>query len=111
MSTRNNINVSFPEDDTKMYKDIMSFWHKLFPEKIYDLSYENITTNQEYETKRLLDYCGLEWDSNCLNFHNNSRTVKTASAIQVREEIYQGSSEAWKKYDKFLSDLLIELKY
>ena len=95
----------------KMYKDIMSFWHKLFPEKIYDLSYENITTNQEYETKRLLDYCELEWDSNCLNFHNNSRTVKTASAIQVREKIYQGSSEAWKKYDKFLSDLLIELKY
>lgn len=95
----------------KLYEDIMSFWHKLFPNKIYDLSYEKITINQEDETRKLLNYCELDWDSDCLNFHNNNRAVKTASSIQVRQKIYQGSSDLWKKYDKFLSDLIDELKY
>ena len=89
-----------------LYSDLMNFWHKLFPDKIYDVSYEKLTNNQNDETIKLLQYCDLEWDDNCLNFHTNKRPVKTASALQVREKMYQGSSEDWKKYKKHIQPLI-----
>ena len=89
-----------------LYQELMNFWHKLFPNKIYDLNYENLTINQEKETKKLIKYCDLEWDENCLDFHNNQRGVLTASSAQVRKKMYQGSSEAWKKYEKNLQPLI-----
>jgi tetratricopeptide (TPR) repeat protein len=89
-----------------LYSDLMSFWHELYPNQIYDICYEDLTTNQEEETRKLLAYCDLEWDKNCLNFHTNDRAVKTASALQVRKKMYQGSSEAWKKYEPYLKPLI-----
>ena len=89
-----------------LYTDLMDFWHQLFPDRIYDMCYEDLTTNQEEETRKLLQYCELDWDKNCLSFHKNKRAVKTASAIQVREKMYQGSSEAWKKYEVHLKPLI-----
>jgi len=93
-----------------LYSEMMAFWHELFPNKIYDISYENLTTNQEEETRKLLKYCGLDWDENCLNFHKNERAVKTASALQVREKMYQGSSDVWKEYEAYLQPLIKGLK-
>jgi hypothetical protein len=93
------------------YTEMMGFWHDQFPNKIYDLNYENLTTSQEEETKKLLEYCELDWDQNCLNFHTNKRTVKTASSLQVKEKMYQGSSEAWKKYEEQLKPLINTLDY
>ena len=92
------------------YNELMTFWHELFPNKIYDICYEDLTTNQEEETKKLLEYCELDWDDNCLNFHKNKRAVKTTSSLQVREKMYQGSSEAWKKYEKQIQPLIDGLK-
>jgi len=89
----------------------MSFWSNLFPNKIYDICYEDLTTDQEVETRKLLDYCELEWDVNCLNFHTNKKAVKTTSAMQVRQKIYQGSSEVWKKYEAHLQPLIKGLNY
>jgi len=89
-----------------LYSDLMSFWHKLYPNQIYDICYEDLTKNQEEETRKLLAYCDLEWDEHCLNFHMNDRAVKTASALQVRKKMYQGSSEAWKKYESYLKTLI-----
>ena len=94
----------------ELYVDLMDYWKKLYPGKIYDLSYEELTNSQETETRKLLDYCELEWDQNCLNFHENKRDVKTASAIQVRKKMYQGSSENWKKYEEYLKPLVNSLK-
>ena len=93
-----------------LYSEMMTFWHELFPNKIYDISYEELTLNQEEETRKLLEYCDLDWDENCLNFHENERAVKTASAFQVRKKMYQGSSEAWKKYEEYLQPLIKGLK-
>ena len=90
----------------KLYSEIMEFWHKLFPNRIYDLSYEKLTENQKSETKKLLKYCDLDWDKNCLEFYNNDRGIKTASASQVRQKMYQGSSEAWKQYEPYIQPLL-----
>jgi tetratricopeptide (TPR) repeat protein len=93
-----------------LYTNLMIFWHENFPGKIYDLNYELLTENQEEETRRLLEYCGLPWEDNCLDFHKNKRAVKTASATQVRQKMYTGSSEAWRKYEKHLHPLLDGLR-
>ncbi|MDC0239589.1 tetratricopeptide repeat protein, partial [Candidatus Thioglobus sp.] len=89
-----------------LYTDFMAFWHQLYSDKIYDICYEDLTTNQEKETRKLLEYCELDWDENCLEFHTNKRVVKTASKFQVREKMYQGSSEAWKKHKEYLRPLI-----
>ena len=94
-----------------LYKELMDFWKKLFPNKIYDVCYEDLTVSQEEETKKILKYCELEWDENCLNFHDNKSAVKTTSSMQVRRQMYQGSSEAWRKYEKYLQPLIKGLSY
>ena len=89
-----------------LYTDLMAFWHQLFPDKIYDICYEDLTVNQEEETRKLLEYCELHWDENCLDFHTSKRAVKTVSKFQVRQKMYQGSSEAWKEYEEYLQPLI-----
>ena len=90
----------------KLYTDLMSFWRELFPASIYDICYEELTVNQEEETRGLLEFCGLEWDEKCLDFHKTKRVVATASAAQVREKMYTDSSEAWRKYENHLQPLI-----
>ena len=52
---------------------------------------------------KLIEYLGLDWDENCLSPQNNTRSVGTASNLQVRQKVYKGSSEQWKKYKPFLN--------
>ena len=89
----------------KLYEDLMDYWRMIFPDQIYDIDYENLTINQEIETRKLIDYCDLEWNKNCLEFYSNPRPVDTASVYQVRKKMYKGSSEVWKKYENFLQPL------
>ena len=89
-----------------LYLDLMDHWRKLYPAKIYDIHYERLTENQEAETRKLLDYCKLDWEDQCLDFHKTERSVKTASATQVREKMYKGSSEAWRDYESELKPLI-----
>jgi tetratricopeptide (TPR) repeat protein len=101
---------SFNQEDLatyfQLYSGIMKLWARLFPDKIYDLNYENLTANQKAETKKILKFCNLEWDENCLNFHQSKTPVKTTSSMQVRQKMYKGSSEAWKKYEDHLQQLI-----
>ncbi|MCG8620267.1 MAG: tetratricopeptide repeat protein [Desulfobacterales bacterium] len=91
------------------YKALMAFWRKRFPDRIYDLNYERLTESQEPETRRLLNFCGLDWEAGCLEFHRTRRAVQTASSIQVRRKMYQGSSRAWRRYQKELAPLISAL--
>ena len=95
----------------KLYIDLMSFWRNRFPNTIYDLCYEDLTENQEKETRKLLTYCDLQWEKQCLDFHKTRRIVKTSSVAQVQKKMYQGSSEAWRKYAVHLQPLIKELAY
>ncbi|MCK4838245.1 MAG: sulfotransferase [Desulfobulbaceae bacterium] len=89
-----------------LYKDLMHHWHDIFPpETIYDVCYEKIVRDQEIETRKLLQYCELPWEDNCLSFHKTSRIVATASAAQVRKPIYKDSVQLWRKYEKQLEPL------
>ena len=86
-----------------LYKDLMRFWQSQYGERIYHLNYESLTTDQENETRKLIKYLGLNWQQTCLSPQKNQRSVRTASQQQVRQKVYQGSSEAWRKYEPFLN--------
>ena len=73
------------------------------PNRIYNLDYELLTTNQDDETKKLIQHPDLDWESKCLPPQNNRRSFATTSNTQVRQEGYRGSSEQWKKYEPFLN--------
>ncbi len=88
-----------------LYSDLMNFWKKMFGNEIYDLSYEKLINNQEEETKKLLSYCELDWDVNCLSPHKNEKLVATASLAQVRSPIYKSSIKKWQNYSDNLKDL------
>ena len=90
----------------KLYEDLMDFWHQKYPEKIYNLNYEKLTENQEDETRKLFDYLELGWEDNVLEFYKNERFVQTLSNIQVRQEMYKGSSLEWKEYEQWLQPML-----
>ena len=80
----------------------MQLWHSRYSDRIYKLCYEALTTDQENETRKLLEHLKLNWEEACLSPHQNKRSVRTASQQQVRQKVYQGSSEAWLKYKPFL---------
>lgn len=92
-----------------LYDDLMAFWRSQFPDCMYEIDYEALTSDQETETRKLTNYLGLPWQEALLNFHLNSRTVTTASSLQVRKQIYAGSSDEWKKYAKWLQPMIQNL--
>jgi Tfp pilus assembly protein PilF len=87
----------------KLYENLMVFWTKSLSKRIYNIDYEQLTVNQESETRQLIDYLDLNWDEKCLSPQNNKRNVATASNVQIRKKVYRGSSEQWKKYQPFLN--------
>lgn len=94
----------------KGYHDTMQHWRKTLPAgSFYELRYEDLVENTEEQARKLLDYCALEWDDRCLDFHKNDRSIRTASVMQVRQPIYKTSVARWKKYEKFLQPLIEEL--
>ena len=93
-----------------LYIELMYFWREKFPNQIYDLDYEALTENQEEETRKLLEYCGLDWEDQCLQFHKTKRAVRTRSSAQVRQAMYKGSSAAWRKYETHLQPMLKALE-
>jgi tetratricopeptide (TPR) repeat protein len=94
----------------RMYVDLMTFWHELFPGRIVDLDYESLTEKQEEESRKLLSQMGLEWEDQCLDFHKTERVVQTASALQVRQKMYRGSSSEWRKYEEHLEPMVEALR-
>jgi len=87
------------------YERMMDHWHSLYPGEIYDIQYENIVNNQEDESRKLIEYCGLDWEDSCLKFYENKRSVNTASSEQVRQPIYKGAMHAWKNYESEIGAL------
>lgn len=93
-----------------LYQSMMDHWHTVLPGFIHDVRYEDMVDNQAQQTKALLDFCGLDWDEACLNFHKSGRPVRTASAAQVRKPMYKDSIDLWKRYQRQLSPLLEALE-
>lgn len=79
---------------------LMALWETLFPGRVLQLSYERLVADQEGQTRRLLEHCGLEWDEACLSFHENSAAVATPSAAQVRRPLNADAVERWRLYEE-----------
>ncbi len=83
----------------------MAHWRALLPGQMFELDYETLVNDQEQQTRRLLDYCGLPWQEACLSFHQTRRQVITASASQVHQPLYGSSIARWKRYEAQLPPL------
>ena len=93
----------------KLHQHLMGFWLKDYAEDIFVLDNEELVNNQETISKKLIEFCELDWEKQCLEFHKNKRQVRTASIEQVRKPINNKSIGAWKKYENYLSEMIAEL--
>lgn len=73
------------------YRKPMDYWTEVLPVTIHNISYESLISKTEHTSQDLINFCGLEWEENCLQFYQNKRTVQTASVWQVRQPIYNRS--------------------
>jgi tetratricopeptide (TPR) repeat protein len=100
---------SYSLEDTalyyKSYVELMEHWNKVLPNKILCVQYEEVVTDLETQVCKLLDFCGLPFEEKCLSFHQTKRSVRTASAEQVRRPIYQSGMLQWKNFESHLQPL------
>ena len=86
----------------------MTFWHTKIPNYIYDCEYEELVNNQEAETRKIINFCNLDWEDDCLNFTKKGSPIKTVSIVQARKPIYKSSvnlNENYKNYLHFLNNI------
>lgn len=89
----------------RQYERLMAHWRRVVPIPVLDVQYEDLATDQERVSRRLVEFCGLPWDDRCLDFHRQERAVATASFWQVRQPIYTTSIGRWRHYASHLGEL------
>jgi len=87
------------------YIELMNHWHAVLPAQILTLNYEDLVGDFPATVEAILQYCGLEFEDGCLDFHLNKRAVATPSSEQVRQPLYSDALEHWKNYEAFLGPL------
>lgn len=87
------------------YRRLMEHWRTSMPGVVHELHYEDLVTDQSRTARRLLEYCGLDWEEGCMAFHQNPGATTTASAAQVRRPIYNSSIDLWRRYEAQLAEL------
>lgn len=88
------------------YRRLMQHWAQVLPSgRFIEVSYEALVADLEGETRRMLAYAGLPWHENCLTFHENRRTARTASVAQVRQPLYMSSVARWRRFEAQLAPL------
>ena len=87
------------------YDQLMSHWDQVLPGEVLRVQYEEVVDDLEVQVRRILDFCELPFEANCVNFHETQRAVRTASSEQVRQPIYKGSVQTWKRFEKHLEGL------
>jgi tetratricopeptide (TPR) repeat protein len=96
------------EDVGHYYSDyvaLMAHYDAVLPGRVRRIIYENMVSDPEAETRRLLEYCGLPFEESCLKFYENDRAVRTASSEQVRQPIFKDAVEHWQNYEPWLDPL------
>ena len=91
----------------RAYQKLMEHWHHVLPPgAMLDVQYEELVTDFEEQTRRIVAHCGLEWDERCLSFYKTQRPVKTASVVEVRQPVYRSSVGRWRPDSDLLRPLL-----
>jgi tetratricopeptide (TPR) repeat protein len=96
------------EDIGRYYRDyveLMAHFDAVLPGRVHRVFYEAMVDDTESEVRRLLDYCGLPFEPQCLEFHRNVRAVRTASSEQVRQPIFREGLDQWRHFDAWLAPL------
>lgn len=88
-----------------MFDALVRHWHQVLPGRILEVQYEALVDDQEHQTRRLLEHCGLAWDEACLRFSENAAPVATASAVQVRSPMHRQALARWKRYGTAMDGL------
>jgi tetratricopeptide (TPR) repeat protein len=90
----------------RQYARLMEHWRRVLPTDRYtEVDYATLVGNREAEARRLIAFCGLEWDDACLSHETNARPVQTASVWQARQPVYRSSLERWRRYEPWLGEL------
>jgi len=84
---------------------LMQHWDRVLPGRILRIQYENLIDDLEGNVRRMLDFCGLEFEAGCLEFHRTERSVRTASSEQVRRPINRAGVDQRRDYEPFLAPL------
>ncbi len=87
------------------YELLMQHWDQVLPNPILNLQYESLVSDFEPTVRSLVEFCGADFEEQCLRFHETRRQIKTPSASQVRQPIYQSSVGRWRRYEKELTPL------
>jgi hypothetical protein len=87
------------------YMRLLDHWREILGDRLIEVEYEELVTDQESQTRTLLEKLGLEFDEACLNFHENTTAAFTASAVQVREQVHTRSVNRWQNYSTQLQPL------
>ena len=88
------------------YDRLMRHWQTVFPGRIFENRYEDLISDQEGQSRRLIDHLGLTWDDACLRFFDKAGSVRTISRWQVRQPIYKSSVKRWKNYESKIQPLI-----
>jgi hypothetical protein len=91
------------------YRRLMDIWRERFPNRIFDISYEDTARDIEPNARALLEYLDLPFEAACLDFHKQGGAVSTASAVQVREPAHTRSIGRWRRYEAQLQPMLATL--
>ena len=91
------------------FQRLMAHWRRTLPLQLLTVCYEDLVRDTETEVRRLVEFCGLDWEDACLAFHETRREVKTPSRWQVRQPIYAGGVGRWRNYEKQLQPLRVAL--
>jgi tetratricopeptide (TPR) repeat protein len=89
----------------RSYVRLMDHFDAVLPGRVHRVYYENLVADLEGEVRRLLDYCGLQFEEQCLRFHETQRVVQTASSEQVRQPLYTDGVDQWRNYEPWLGKL------
>ncbi len=91
------------------YRRLMDHWKSVLDSRMLDVSYEQLTTDQEAVSRAVVDFAGLVWDDKCLRFHDNRRVAQTATIDQVRRPMYGSSVGRWRHYERQLEPIMAAL--
>ena len=83
----------------------MAHWRTALPTPVLEVRYEDLIADMEAVSRRMIAFCGLDWDDACLAFHENDRPILTGSHWQARQSIYKSSVGRWRCYEQHLEPL------
>lgn len=88
------------------YDRLMKHWESVVDVPIMTVQYEDMVEDKAALSKKLIEFCDLEWNDSILDFHDSKRAIATASYDQVRQPIYKTSRERWRNYEKHIAPLI-----